>query len=104
MNFKYKDAVDEESAYEIIQAKYEKILAQQHQEEEEKIRQLEEKEAEKLRKAREKEIEKEKKERERARKANPLYKVGRTAVNPLTGDVGRKIARGLLGNVGNFFK
>lgn len=104
MNFKYKDAVDEESAYEIIQAKYEKILAQQHQEEEEKIRQLEEKEAEKLRKAREKEIEKEKKERERARKANPLYKVGRTAVNTLTGDVGRKIARGLLGNVGNFFK
>lgn len=104
MHFKYKDAVDEESAYEIIQAKYEKILAKQQQEEEEKIRELEEKEAEKLRKAREKEIAKEQKERERARKANPLYKVGRTAVNTLTGDIGRKIARGLLGNVGSFFK
>ncbi|MCR3956867.1 MAG: DUF853 domain-containing protein [Gudongella sp.] len=104
MYFKYTEPVDEESAYEIIQAKYEKIIAKQQQEEEEKIQELEEKEAEKLRKAREKEIAKEKKEREKARKANPLYKVGRTAVNTLTGDIGRKIARGLLGNVGNFFK
>ncbi len=104
MFYKYTEAVDEESAYEIIQAKYERIVAQQQNEEEEKIRKLEEKEAEKLRKAHEKQLAKEKKEREKARKSNPLYKVGRTAVSTLTGDIGRKIARGLLGNVGSFFK
>ncbi|MGM0397062.1 MAG: helicase HerA-like domain-containing protein, partial [Bacillota bacterium] len=45
MFYKYTEAVDEESAYEIIQAKYERIVAQQQQEKKAKIRELEEKEA-----------------------------------------------------------
>ena len=35
----------------------------------------------------------------KAKKNNPLNKVAKTTMNTLTGDIGRKIARGLLGNI-----
>ena len=41
----------------------------------------------------------EEKEKEKAWKNNPLGKVAKTTMNTVTGDIGRKIARGLLGGI-----
>lgn len=100
---KYTIGIDRESAYEILEEEREKILATEAAEEaekerlaEEKIRLKEEKEQEKIRKAHEK-------AKEKAKRNNPFNKVARTTMNTLTGDVGRKIARGLLGNIKKIF-
>ena len=100
---KYTIAIDRESAYEILEEKREKRLAVEAAEEvekqrlaEEKAMLKEEKEQEKIRKAHER-------AKERERKKNPFNKVARTTMNTLTGDVGRKIARGLLGNIKKIF-
>lgn len=100
---KYTIGIDRESAYEILEEEREKILAAEAAEEaekerlaEEKIRLKEEKEQEKIRKAHEK-------AKEKAKRNNPFNKVARTTMNTLTGDVGRKIARGLLGNIKKIF-
>lgn len=107
---KYHQAIDRESAYELLEIEREaekeveeKLAADKEASEalkvQEKERILSEKEALKE----EKEQEKLKKAHERAkvksRKTNPLNKVARTTMNTLTGDIGRKIARGLLGNI-----
>lgn len=100
---KYNTFVDRESAYEILEAQ---------RLEKEKEKELEIKEMERLKK--EKELAKERREqekieaahkraKERAKKNNPLNKVARTTMNTFTGDIGRKIARGILGTLSNKF-
>ena len=100
---KYNTFVDRESAYEILEAQ---------RLEKEKEKELEIKEMERLKK--EKELAKERREqekieaahkraKERAKKNNPLNKVARTTMNTFTGDIGRKIARGILGTLSDKF-
>ncbi len=113
---KYHFPVDRESAYEILKEKFDEAQEEKRRLEEEKIQAKEDKEAEKIRIAEEKAAEKERKElekqklaeeRERQKKLknNPLNKVAKTTVNTLTGDIGRSIARGLLGGAKKgFFK
>ena len=43
------------------------------------------------------------KAKEKSRKNNPLNKVAKTTLNTVTGDIGRSIARGLLGNLKKMF-
>lgn len=111
---KYHQTVDRESAYEIlemekaaeIEAK-EKLARDEEASKtaltEEKARILADKEAarEEKEQARLKAAHERSKTRER--KKNPLNKVARTTMNTLTGDIGRKIARGLLGNISDKF-
>ena len=128
MGPKYGQTVDRESAYELLQRKIETRMQEeksieeqkrleQEEKEQEKIRLAEEKDAEKLSKeeekkriAEEKAAEKlrkeedkkriaEEKEKEKERQNNPLSKVAKTTMSTITGDIGRKIARGLLGGI-----
>lgn len=103
MFYKYKDSIDRESAYEIITKKYQELS--RDLEAIEKLKKEEEdlKSKEKERLALEKNLAKERRERERARKNNPFNKIAKTTISTLTGDIGRKIARGLLGNVKKMF-
>lgn len=103
MFYKYKDPIDRESAYEIITKKYQELS--RDLEAIEKLKKEEEdlKSKEKERLALEKNLAKERRERERARKNNPFNKIAKTTISTLTGDIGRKIARGLLGNVKKMF-
>lgn len=111
---KYNTMIDRESAYEILMIKNEEKENQARLAEEEKLRAAEMKEEEKQRIAHEKAEEKERKEQEKIRKAhekakekakrnNPLNKVAKTTLNTFTGDIGRSIARGLLGNIKKIF-
>jgi len=129
---KYNTPIDRESAYELLQMKNKEKLAAEDDvqaqklkdiamKEEEKQRIIDEKalekeakEQEKVRLAEEKALEKEAKEqekiriahekaKEKARKNNPINKLAKTTVNTVTGDIGRSIARGLLGNIKKMF-
>ncbi len=111
---KYNVSIDRESAYEILQAQNLEKKEISQAKDEEKLMNLEMKEQEKQRVAQEKFDAKELKEQEKialaherakakARKNNPLNKVAKTALNTVTGDVGRKLARGMLGNFKKFF-
>ena len=113
---KYNTTVDRNSAYEVLESQKEALRAEQELKElekdrleAEKIRVKEERELEKQESVQQKLLEKEAKEqekiekarqreKEKSRKNNPLYKVSKTTMNTMTGDIGRKIARGILGN------
>ncbi len=110
MGTKYSETIDRESAYELLQRKVEERMAEKKEAEEQKQLEKEQKELEKQRLAEEKAAEKarkeeerrllaEEREKEKAKKNNPLNKVARTTLNTVTGDIGRKIARGLLGGI-----
>lgn len=103
MFYKYENSIDRESAYEIIGKKYDEISKSLEEAERLKEEQVQTKLKEKERLALEKKQAKEKREREKARKNNPLNKIAKTTISTLTGDIGRKIARGLLGNVKKMF-
>lgn len=111
---KYHLSIDRESAYEMLQRKFEAKIEEEKRLEEEKIRAKEEKEQEKIRLAEEKAAEKERKElekqlaaekkaKEQAWKKNPVNKVAKSTMTSLTGTIGRSIARGILGSVKKFF-
>lgn len=119
---KYNTAIDRESAYEILEAKKAERLREtelkeleKEKLEAEKERIKNERELEKEAKVRKKALEREAREqekiekarqiaKEKAKKQNPLYKVSRTTLNTFTGDIGRKIARGVLGTITKGFK
>ncbi|MDY0235182.1 MAG: DUF853 family protein [Gudongella sp.] len=103
MFYKYDKSIDRESAYEIIGKKYDEISKSLEDAEKLKEKELELKLQEKERVALEKLQAKEKKERDKAKKNNPFNKVAKTTLSTITGDIGRSIARGLLGNVKKFF-
>ena len=111
---KYNTLIDRESAYEILQMQNKEKLEAENKLKEEKLQEIETKKQEKQKLADEKLNAKELKEqekiriahekaKEKSRKNNPLSKVARTTLNTVTGDVGRKIARGLLGNIKKMF-
>lgn len=129
---KYNTTVDRESAYEMLQRKIESKLEAEKTIQEKKLQELELKEQEKQRILEEKAMEKESKEqekiriaeqkaaekeakeqeklriaeekaKEKARKNNPFSKVAKTTMNTVTGDIGRSIARGLLGSIKKMF-
>ncbi len=94
MYYKYQEALDRESAYEIIQGKYQLKEDEQRQEEEAKLREKELKELEKQRIA-------EEKAKEKAKKNNPFNpeRVTKSFMSTVTSTIGREIARGLLGSI-----
>lgn len=103
MFYKYQNSIDRESAYEIIGQKYDEISKSLEEEKILKEAQIKSKLQEKERIALEKIQAKELKERAKAKKNNPFNKIAKTTISTLTGDIGRKIARGLLGNVKKLF-
>jgi len=96
LNRKYENAIDRESAYELLQTKIEARLEEERQLEEEKLLEKERKTQEKQRIAEEKKAEK-------ARKNNPINKIGRSVVTSMTGQIGRSITRGILGSIKKIF-
>lgn len=111
---KYHVPIDRESAYELLQRKFEarieaekrleeEKLQEKEAKEEEKSRAAEEKAAEKARKELEKQEAAERKAKEQAWKKNPLNRVAKSTMTSVTGTIGRSIARGLLGTVKKFF-
>lgn len=111
---KYNTMIDRESAYEILQMKNQSKKEAENTIKEDKLREVEMKEEEKQRLLNEKAEEKEAKEQEKLRiahekakekskKNNPFNKVAKTTMNTVTGDIGRSIARGLLGNIKKMF-
>ncbi|MBR4255765.1 MAG: DUF853 family protein, partial [Clostridia bacterium] len=88
----YEEAVDNESAYELINSAAE-------QEEEEKRKAEEEKE-------KQKEKEKEKKEKEKAtqKKKSEAAKIASSTMNTIGREVGKSISRGLLGTLKKWIK
>ena len=100
---KYNTMIDRESAYEILQMKNQDKLQEENLAKEEKLKAIEMKEQEKQRKEQEKIRIAHEKAKEKARKNNPFNKVAKTTLNTMTGDIGRKIARGLLGNIKKMF-
>ena len=111
---KYNTLIDRESAYEILEIKNQVKREKEAALKEGKLRELDIKEQEKQRIVEEKQKLKEEKEqekiriahekaKEKARKNNPLNKMAKTTLNTVTGDLGRKIARGLLGNIKKMF-
>lgn len=111
---KYNIGIDRESAYEMLQRKFEAKLEAEKQLEEQKIlekeaqeaekqRLMEEKAAEKARKDLERQEAAEEREREKAKRNNPINKVAKSTMTSITGSIGRSIARGLLGTVKKFF-
>lgn len=75
---KYKDYIDRKSAYEILSARQQLLDEAKKIEAEAKTNKVKQKELAKL------------------KKNNPLNKIFKTTVNTFTGDIGRKIARGVL--------
>lgn len=111
---KYNTAIDRESAYELLQMKNQSKQDAENAVKDQKLKDLEMKEQEKQRLIDEKDQLKEAKEqekiriaheraKEKARKNNPFNKVAKTTLNTVTGDIGRSIARGLLGNIKKMF-
>ena len=90
---KYLQAVDEESAYEVLLEQ-----AQEAEEAARKAQEEKEKEAERLamQKQAEKEAKEKAKEKEKRRKNNPLTKAANSAVSTIGRELGRRVARGLL--------
>ena len=103
MFYKYENPIDRESAYEIISKKYDEISQSLEEAEKLKEQEVQAKLQEKDRIALEKIQAKERKEREKAKKNNPFNKVAKTTMSTITGDLGRSIARGLLGNIKKMF-
>lgn len=93
----YRETIDRESAYEILQAKALEQLTQKNQIEAEKQAEIDEKAALKLAEKTEKERQKIVKEEERKRKNNPVNKAKDSFVNTIVRTVGRDIARGVMG-------
>lgn len=93
---KYYHPIDRESAYEILQRKFETRIEEEKKLEQEKVDAKEAKERAKLEAA-------EKKEKEKSKRNNPLNKVARSTMTSITGTIGRSIARGIMGNVKKFF-
>lgn len=104
---KYETAVDNESAYEILTeatAEAEKALAEQQAADEEKKRlEAEKKEAEKKQKETEKKEREAEKKKAAARKKNPVGKIFDSAVSSIGREIGRSIARGILGSIKKLF-
>lgn len=100
---KYNTFVDRESAYEILEAQRLEKEKEKELEIEEMERLKKEKELAKERREQEKIEAAHKRAKEKAKKNNPLNKVARTTMNTFTGDIGRKIARGILGTLSNKF-
>lgn len=94
MYYKYQEALDRESAFEIIQAKYQIKDNEKRELEEAKLREKEMKELEKQRIA-------EEKAREKAKKNNPFNpeRVTKSFMSTVTSTIGREVARGLLGSI-----
>lgn len=96
---KYSQTIDRKSAYEILEAQKLEI----QKEAESKALEMEKIKAEKAAAKEIREQEKieaaRKKAKAKASKNNPLNKVARTTMNTFTGDIGRKIARGILGTL-----
>ncbi|MDY5940629.1 MAG: helicase HerA-like domain-containing protein [Eubacteriales bacterium] len=86
---KYEDAVDNRSAYEILTEEAEEEAKSAAEEEKKKAEAKEKKEKEK--------------ERERKRKSNPISKMTSSAVTSIGREVGRSIARGILGTFKKMF-
>lgn len=100
---KYNTYIDRESAYEILQTQRLKEAQEKELEQLEIERIKKEKAAAKERREQEKIEAAHKRAKERAKKNNPLNKVARTTMNTFTGDIGRKIARGILGTLSDKF-
>ena len=93
---KYEDAVDNESAYEMITAaNAEQEAAEQAAAEEAAARREQEK--------REKEEARQQKQKASKRNASPLGRVANSAMNSIGREVGRSIGRGLLGTLKKWF-
>ena len=100
---KYNTYIDRESAYEILETQRLEKVREKELETEEIKRQKKEKELAKERREQEKIEAAHKRAKEKAKKNNPLNKVARTTMNTFTGDIGRKIARGILGTLSDKF-
>ncbi len=105
---KYKDAVDNRSAYEELEEAREKKekAAEEAKVEEERIKQEKEAEKERIaqekeeaRKKREEEREHDRMERELKKKFSMVNKVASTALGQIGREVGRQVARGVFGNM-----
>ena len=111
---RYETAVDNESAYEIIngeQAKQAEAEAKEKEEAEKakaeaeaaKQKEKEEKEKEKQREKEEKEKEKKKKASASKRKSSVVGKAASSAMNTVGREIGKSVARGLLGTIKKWF-
>ena len=100
---KYAQAVDEESAYELLTAQAQEEAREAEEEAQRKAeeaqRAKEEKEREKEEKQREKEEKQREKEKAARRKNNPLNKVLSSAASTMGREVGKKLVRGILGSL-----
>ena len=96
---KYGTAVDEESAYEILQGEAEEKAQAEREAAEALQAEKERKEQEKIRKAEEKEEERKRKEKEKKFKNSIVGKVANSAVNTIGREVGRSLVRGILGSL-----
>lgn len=98
----YEEALDNESAYEVLKGEREALEA-------EKAEQLEKEEAEKkaAEEAKKKEKEEKQKEKEKAastkKKKNALSKVTSSTMNTIGREIGKSVARGLLGTIKKLF-
>ena len=95
---KYDDAIDNESAYELLSQKEENKAREL---EEEKQRIIEEKEAERKKKEEEKEAERKKKEeeKEKTRKSKKMERLGDRLVGNAASTVERKFLNSILKNI-----
>ena len=84
---KYAEAVDRESAYELLTARYEQEAEEKKKAEEEAAREKEEKE-------------KEKKKKSKSRRQSPVEKAMNSAATSIGRELGRSIFRGIFGNIG----
>ena len=96
---KYRAAVDEESAYEILRGEAEEAAEEARLAAEELKAEKERKEQEKIRKAEEKEAERKRKEKEKKFKNSIVGKVANSAINTVGREVGRQLVRGILGSL-----
>ena len=93
---KYAQAVDEESAYELLTAQAQE---EAREAEEEAQRKAEEAQRAKEEKQREKEEKQREKEKAARKKNNPINKVLSSAASTVGREVGKKLVRGLLGSL-----
>ena len=93
---KYAQAVDEESAYELLTE-----LAQEEAREAEEEAQRKAEEAQRVKEEKEREKEEKQREKEKAarRKNNPINKVLSSAASTMGREVGKKLVRGILGSL-----
>ena len=100
---KYEEAVDNESAYELISAERAKAqqAAEEAQAELDAAKEQAAREKEEAKAAREKE--KAEKEKQKKRKSSTAGKVANSAVNAIGRELGKSISRGILGTIKKWF-